>query len=114
MKVLVCGGRDYKDQDAMYSALDRAHAKRPIGIVIHGGARGADALADEWAKSRGVLRAVVEALWDKQGRAAGPRRNSGMLTLVPDAVIAFPGGDGTADMVSQATKVGVVVWRPYG
>lgn len=114
MKVIVCGGRDYADRDALFAAMDRAHAKRPITIVIHGDAPGADRLAGEWAADRGVLSAAVKALWDRHGRrAAGPRRNRGMLTLGPDAVIAFPGGTGTADMVCAAREAGVAVWEPY-
>lgn len=42
MKVIVCGGRDYQDRDAVWAALDKAHAQRPLSMVIHGGARGAD------------------------------------------------------------------------
>lgn len=114
MKLLVCGGRDYHDRDAVFAALDRAHAKRPITMVIHGAASGADRLAGEWADDRGVLSASVKALWDKHGRkAAGPIRNRGMLTLLPDGVVAFPGGNGTADMIGAARAAGLNVWEPY-
>lgn len=50
MRVLVCGGRNYNDRKRVFSTLDR------IGIthLIQGGARGADALAKDWAKLRGI------------------------------------------------------------
>lgn len=114
MKVIVCGGRDYQDRDAVFAALDKAHAKRPFEMVIHGGARGADTLAGQWAELRGIFSARVDALWDAHGRAAGYRRNRAMLELFPEGVIAFPGGRGTADMVRAAREAGVKVWCPYG
>ena len=114
MKLLVCGGRDFADREGLGRALDAAHAKRPITILIHGGARGADRLAGRWAEERGILVAEVRALWKQHGNGAGPIRNRGMLALGPDGVIAFPGGNGTADMGSIATAAGVPVWRPLG
>lgn len=42
-----------------------------------------------------------------QAEGAGPIRNSFMLALGPDLVLAFPGGRGTADMVRQASEAGV-------
>ena len=114
MKVIVCGGRDYNDREAVFAALDKAHAKRPFSMVIHGGARGADTLAGQWAESRGIFSARVDALWDAHGKAAGPRRNRAMLTLLPEGLVAFLGGRGTADMVAAARATGVKVWCPYG
>lgn len=114
MKVIVCGGRDFNDERAVFNALDKAHSHKPISMVIHGGARGADLLAGEWAESRGIISARVDALWDAHGKAAGPRRNRAMLDLFPEGIIAFPGGRGTADMVAAAREAGVKVWQPYG
>ena len=34
IRVLICGGRDYQDRDALYAALDRLHANRSFAIVI--------------------------------------------------------------------------------
>lgn len=114
MKLIVCGGRDYTDRDAVFHALDEVNAKRRVTIVIHGCQRGADRLAGQWARERGILCAEVEALWKVHGNAAGPRRNRAMLTLGPDGVVAFPGGTGTADMVRAALEAGVKVWCPFG
>ena len=71
-KVLVCGGRDFEDRAALYAKLDRLHASRPFRSVIEGGARGADTLAVEWARSRGVAYDVYMADWKGLGRKAGP------------------------------------------
>lgn len=117
MRLLVCGGRDYRDQIRAWAALDRLLAKRPIEVLIHGGATGADTLADEWAQARGIQRrvfAVTRDQWRELGRIAGPLRNSKMLREgEPDGVVAFPGGRGTADMIRQAESWGLRVWQPY-
>lgn len=112
MKVLVCGGRDFDDAQFVWSSLRAAHAKRPITLLIHGAAPGADLLAEQWAGATGVNYAAVPALWAMHGKAAGPRRNRAMLLLEPDGVIAFPGGKGTADMVAAAEAAGIKVWQP--
>ena len=61
----------------------------------------------------GVQCWVSKAKWEEHGNAAGPIRNRHMMTWKPDAVIAFPGGSGTADMVSIARKAGIPVYE-YG
>ena len=110
MKVLVCGGRDYIKREALFLVLDRLHAERPIAQVIHGAARGADSLAGEWARARGVEEKAFPAEWQRYGRSAGSRRNHRMLYEgKPDLVVAFPGGRGTADMKDRATAGGVEV-----
>lgn len=112
MRVLVCGGRDYKDRDAVLRALDRVHIDKGITLLIRGGARGADTLAEQWAESLEIDIERYPANWSKDGNAAGPIRNARMLTEgKPDLVVAFPGGRGTADMIRQAEAAGVPVWR---
>src|SRR5690606_26793755 len=75
---------------------------REVSLLIHGDARGADRLGGEWAKVRGVQEVKCPANWDAHGKSAGYRRNSAMLLLKPDLVVAFPGGAGTASMVRMA------------
>lgn len=114
MKLLVCGGREYSDRDYLFSFLDdivHAHFARDIRIthLIHGNARGADALAHGWAVTRGLQPVMVPALWDLHGASAGAIRNSNMLALAPDLVVAFPGARGTAHMVRIAKNANVKV-----
>jgi hypothetical protein len=109
-RLLVCGGRDYADRGHVFATLDRVTAKRPIGLVIHGAARGADTLAGAWATERKVEAWAFPANWQKHGKAAGHLRNQAMLTHgKPNGVVAFPGGSGTADMVARANSAGITV-----
>lgn len=108
-RVLVCGGREYRQRARVWYALDQYHAKHgPIEVVIHGCARGADLLAKEWAHARGIAELPFLPDWKGRGKAAGPIRNQQMLDEGrPTVVIAFPGGNGTADMVRRAREAGI-------
>lgn len=113
-RIIVCGGRNYDDRSRVYRLLDGVLRSAESGnkhiTIIHGAASGADALAAEWAVERNVDVVEYHADWKKHGRAAGPIRNRQMLTEhQPDAVIAFPGGTGTAHMMKIARKAGVYV-----
>lgn len=107
--VLVTGGRAYADAIAVWAVLDLLHWRRPITHLMHGGATGADALGDTWARDRGVQPVRCDALWRKFGPPAGPRRNVRMGQLRPQLVVAFPGGTGTANMVEVAHHLGLEV-----
>lgn len=110
MRVLVCGGRDFTNARLLYGALDRLAREVLVDCIIEGDARGADRMAGYWAKKNRVDLRLFPADWTKHGKAAGPIRNQQMLDKgKPDLVIAFPGGSGTADMVSRARAAGIEV-----
>src|SRR5262249_4705180 len=112
MRVLVCGGRRYDDNTTLSSRLNALHAERSITLVIHGGAAGADRLAQHWAVDNGVEFVAFAPDWSRHALAAGPMRNAKMLRDGrPDLVLAFPGGRGTIDMVRQAEAAGGSVER---
>jgi hypothetical protein len=113
MRVLVCGGRDYRDRDHVNNELIRLnHRRGPFSVIIHGAATGADHEAMLWAEMMGIKHKPVAAEWEKLGKAAGPARNQRMIDEgKPELVIAFPGGSGTADCVRRAEKAGIEVIR---
>jgi hypothetical protein len=115
-RVLVCGGRNYDDRERLYKALNTAlrsaTSAGKVFILIHGNARGADTLSDDWAKERqvAITTRVYPADWAKHNKAAGPIRNRLMLTTEnPHVIIACSGGSGTADMIRIGKKAGVPV-----
>lgn len=108
LKLLVCGGRDYADRDTLNRVLDRLHAAKPIGLLIHGACSGADLLAEDWAKRREIMYCGVPAPWRQNGRKAGPMRNSYMLDILqPDLVVGFPGDVGTRDTLTKSHAAGI-------
>ena len=110
MRVLVCGGRDYKDRREVYELLSCIHQDDPISRIIQGGALGADRFAADWARCAGVRVEEYKADWERHGKAAGPIRNGQMIRDGrPHLVLAFPGGAGTANMIKQAKAAGIEV-----
>jgi hypothetical protein len=115
LRVLVCGGRRYRDWRRVREVLRTIHDAMPIEMIIHGCAAGADALAERWAHLAGVPQAGFAAEWELHGKAAGPLRNQRMLDEgKPDLVVAFPGGAGTADLVRRAEAAGIEIRRVAG
>ena len=114
MRVIVTGGRNYQDRDHVFKVLSTIHNRTPIAVLVHGGATGADSLADLWAKANGVAReshVVTKEDWNRLGRRAGPLRNQKMAELGADLLVPFPGGSGTADMIRQAKANGIKVYK---
>ena len=114
--VLICGGRNWNYPKMTFRKLDALHQRHRFGKVVHGAAKGADTLADKWAKKAGVQVEAYPAIWrpaelgGRVDRRAGFTRNKRMLDQAkPGLVIAFPGGSGTSDMVRRAHQAGVKV-----
>lgn len=109
MKILVCGGRDFDDWDLLKKTLN-LYTDNGGDTIITGDACGADWLARAYAKYNGHPYKGYPADWKTYGKSAGAIRNQQMLDEgKPDLVIAFPGGNGTKDMVDKATNKGVKV-----
>lgn len=117
MIILVCGGREFDDWELLSSTLEPyLWEGKGWPFWITGGAKGADFLTRVWVKTQFIGNAWKKyyrefpADWKQFGNHAGPIRNQQMLDEgKPDLVIAFPGGVGTADMVSRAKKAGIEV-----
>lgn len=111
MRVLVTGGRDYRDWSAFMRTMDALQAERPITLLMHGDHHsGADPMTMRYALVRGIPCAGMKPHWQTMGKPAGPRRNGWMVDLLfPDMAVAFPGGSGTADCVRRARAAGIEV-----
>lgn len=108
MRILVCGSRGFQDRDIITARLASHIDDNPI--LIHGGARGADQIADDWATRSHLPIEVYKAQWSKYGKAAGPIRNQEMIDHgKPDLCIAFWDGKskGTLDMIRRAQAAGI-------
>lgn len=120
LRILICGGRNYDDRTYFYHFMDRVletirgtgeSQKRDV-VIIHGAARGADSLADDYGRERGLRVIRYPADWETHGRSAGAIRNKLMLTDGdPHVIVAFKGGRGTQNMIQQGKKAGVPVYE---
>lgn len=116
MRVLICGSRNWKDEDIIPEYRIETYIKTlPLNtVIIHGAAPGADMVADRIARERGHTVIEFKANWDLYGDSAGPIRNQKMLDVgKPDRVAAFhediQNSTGTRDMIDRARKAGLPI-----
>lgn len=98
---LVIGGcRDFTDYDYFREQVNfliqNIRTQYNI-IIVSGGCRGVDAMAERYAKENNLKCEIHFADWNRFGKYAGPKRNEEMV-LCSDYVIAF------WDFKSRGTK----------
>ncbi|ATS92108.1 hypothetical protein HMSP1_63 [Sinorhizobium phage HMSP1-Susan] len=114
-KIIVCGGRNLADHKVFQWLISNFPQNFPLAHeIIQGGATGADRAAYLYARHAGITYTTFPANWKEYGKAAGMIRNQKMLDYGCDAVLAFPGGVGTAGMIKIARKANVPVHEITG
>lgn len=108
MKAIIAGGRDYKFSDKDIENLDSM--KDIITEVVCGMARGADSEGKIWAESNDIIVSEFPAKWDEYGLSAGHIRNREMAEY-GDILIVFDGGGGTDNMIYQAIKLKLHIFK---
>lgn len=93
MRIAVIGSRDFNDYALLKQTLD----EYSISVIISGGAKGADGLAQQYANEHSIECVVHLPQWSKYGKGAGIVRNK-LIISDADQVIAFWDG------VSKGTK----------
>ena len=112
MRILICGSRDFAFPEVIQAWMEW---NTPwIATVIHGDAKGADSMADYFARDQVLTVEKYPADWTKYRLTAGPIRNQQMLDEgKPDRVAAFftdlNTSKGTRDMVTRSLKAGLPV-----
>ncbi len=119
MRVLVVTGSRKATYKEVVPILDQLHTEEKTGLVLHGGAPGADRAAGYWCYKNKVQYGLFEAMWDTFGPKAGPMRNEAMMQTAASIynddgkvlVAAFPGPDssGTKDAMRRAKQYGLKV-----
>lgn len=109
LRVIIAGGRNYHNYDTVVEAINECQF--PIASIVSGGAKGVDALGEQYASNMNLPLQVYYPDWDKHGRAAGPIRNRKMAENA-DALIAIWDGEsrGTKNMIETAKKLGLLVY----
>ena len=104
MKIAIVGSRTLDDYRLVCKYVG-FFVFEDIKEIISGGARGADSLAERYAKQFVIPLKVFEAEWDKYGKSAGFIRNQTIVDNC-DMVLAFWDGvsRGTADTIEKAKK----------
>lgn len=135
MNVGVTGGRFYGNFAKVCRTFELLKVEDPV--LVYGGASGADEYARLWAEESPTFRRPqwrtkrFEADWDRECDnqclhgprrkrrdgstfcpSAGPIRNQRMIDEGQiELLIAFPGGNGTMDMIRRAKAAEVLIMR---
>lgn len=102
MKIAIVGSRNWND----FQAINHFIASLPHDtLIVSGGARGVDSIAEACAVHHGLDVLVFEADWNQYGKSAGMIRNADIVKA-SDIVVAFWDGvsKGTANTIERASN----------
>lgn len=110
MRVLICSGRFYADTHTVTRVLELYASAQAINVLIHGGHQALGGIIETWARGTDIHVIRYPANWALHGKYAEVRRNLFMLQdSRPDVLLAFPGGEDTAECIRMAQKAGIRV-----
>lgn len=114
MKIIIAGGRDFKDYNQLCRICDDILPQFQDVSIVSGTARGTDRLGERYAKEHGIKVERFPADWDKHGKKAGYLRNKQMAEY-SDGLIAFHDhkSKGTKNMISEAQKEELMIVVSY-
>lgn len=112
---LVAGTRTFDDYDFLKQKLNIMLQNYPKTVIVSGGAKGADSLAERYAEEYRLPFVLFPAEWDRYGKAAGYIRNKKMHEYIANmkhrGCAAFWDGKskGTAHNFQLAEKYGTQI-----
>lgn len=116
--LLVAGSRTYNNYAEMCQILDyllqNQIAQGNRIVIVAGGAKGADEMAERYADEHGYSKHIIPANWEKYGKSAGYRRNESMQRY-----ICIPSDNKRGcvcfwDMQSKGTQHNFKLAKDYG
>lgn len=110
MRVAIVGSRDYPD---LGDVVAYVRALPGDTVIISGGARGVDRVAEHAAFQRGMTTRIYPAEWERYGKQAGYRRNQ-QIVADADRLVAFHDGvsrgtQHSIDLARAASKPTLVI-----
>lgn len=98
----VSGYREFTNYEQFRNRLDEIP---DVKMIVAGGCRGTDTLAERYAQERNIPIMIIPADWSL-GKKAGPMRNTEIVRS-SDTLIAFlhPNSIGTIDAINKANQM---------
>lgn len=97
-RIAIIGSRDFYNFEYLDNKVKELMPKQDLEfIIVSGGARGTDTLAEQFAEKYGYQKEIHKAKWHQHGKCAGYLRNHDIVRN-SDMVIAFWNG------ISKGTK----------
>ena len=101
MKLLIAGSRSITSFDLSPYVPDE------VDLIITGGAKGIDTLAEAYAKERGIPTLTVKPRYEKYGRAAPILRDEEMVDMADAVLVIWDGvSRGSKHTADYARKKG--------
>jgi len=102
-KYAIIGSRTFDDYDLLKKTMDDF---ADIGMIVSGGAVGADSLGEKYAKEHGFETLIFIPDWKKYKKMAGFIRNTNIIES-SDIIVCFWDGKskGTLDSINKAKKL---------
>jgi|GEM_PF-1075557 len=102
-KVIIAGTRTFNDYNLLCKKMDNL-LKNQVNIeIVSGGAEGADALGERYAKEMGYKLKIFPADWDNLGKKAGFVRNEEMSRYANACAVFWDGmSKGSFSMIKLA------------
>ena len=101
MKLLIAGSRSIREWDIS------EYVPPETDLIISGGAKGVDALAERYADERGIAKQIIRPQYELYGKAAPLKRNEQMVEIADHVLILWDGRSrGTRYTMEYAFKIG--------
>ncbi len=109
MKLAIVGSRSFTDWEELFITIHELVRIVEIELIVSGGAKGADKLAERFADFFDIPKKVIKPEWKLYGRKAGFLRNQDIVDAA-DKVIAFwdgksKGTKSTIDIAKSQDKL---------
>ena len=99
MKIIIAGGRDFKNQEVLNHLLD-LYINPEVDEIVSGDARGVDTMAAEWGAAHNAIVKHFPASWNLYGSNAGYIRNAEMGEYADKLIAIWDGkSPGTKHMI---------------
>jgi|SRR5690554_5527149 len=112
MKIAIIGSRTFSDYELLSNTVKSYCKANNIlpKIIVSGGAKGADTLAEKFAFENNIKTVIFNPDWEQFGRNACSARNT-QIVEYSDIVFAFwdEKSIGTKDSITKAEKLGKTV-----
>lgn len=108
----VVGSRKFDHREVLFWFLDRYAEEFHVDLIVSGGAKGADTLAEEWAKENGVATRIFLPDYTYYGKAAPFVRNASIVDSCERLVAFYATPEktpGTSHTVQLARRKGIPV-----
>jgi len=98
----VSGYRNFTNYEQFRNCLSEI---QDVEMIVTGGCKGTDALAERYAQEHNIPITVIPADWSL-GKRAGPMRNAEIVRS-SDMLVAFlhPNSKGTRDVITKAKQM---------